>query len=97
MLYVGFCPVCETGPLGIRMCASGDHAVVMCDECDAVFADPESLAKAYYPDQPDLPCPICNTSLRDPASHWADDEEVARAGWTDAVAGDGTPMQDDGQ
>lgn len=85
--YVGFCPVCGQGLLGVRMCSSDAHAVVMCLECDATWLDRALKEAPLFPRQPDLPCPNGDGWLRLEPSHWADAEEVAKVGWTDAVVG----------
>ena len=87
MHYVGFCSVCEEGSLGIRVCASGDHSVVLCDECDALWTSPDLKSKPQFPEQPKLPCPECGSSLVEPPSHWATKKEVKAAGWSDTVKG----------
>lgn len=87
MHYVGFCSVCEGGSLGIRVCASGEHCVVLCDECDALWKSPDLKGKPTFPEQPKLPCPECGSSLVESPSHWADKKEVKAAGWSDAIKG----------
>lgn len=85
MQYVDFCTVCDGGTLGVRVCAAGDHCVILCDECDAVWLSPDLSDEPQFPDQPQLPCPHCGASLCEPASHWADQEEVQAAGWSGFV------------
>ena len=87
MFYVGFCPVCEGGAVGIRVCESGKHAVLLCDECDALWTKPDLKEDAAFPDQPHLPCPHCGASLWKKPAHWANREEVDAFGLQDAVQG----------
>ncbi len=88
MWYVGFCPACGQGTVGIRICGSGHHAVALCDECDAIWRSPELDAPATYAEQPGLPCPECGTSLLNRPAHWATRDEVQRIGWQDAILGE---------
>jgi hypothetical protein len=87
MYYVGTCPVCEQGTLGLRVCAGQGDLVVLCDECDAVWLYPDCAGEAIYPEQPTLPCPQCGESLLEASSHWADEQEIQRAGWSAVVEG----------
>lgn len=81
MLSIGLCRVCQAGPLGLRTCGGCGEVVVLCDECDAVWAG----GKLEEPPEPlregDLPCPACGASLIDRPSHWAAREEAAACGW----------------
>ena len=92
MNYVGFCPVCGTGPLGIRICGGQGDAVILCDECDAVWLEPQCGELPFFPEQPDLPCPLCAGTLRHEPAHWASHEEVDRLGWQHAVIGEGEAL-----
>lgn len=89
--HVGFCSVCGTGPVGIRLCAAG-HAVMLCDECDAVWQEPELTSSPRFPAQPDLPCPVCGGSLRDPPAHWASADEIRALGLESVVKGNGAAL-----
>lgn len=84
MHYVGLCRVCETGPLGVRRCGC-DAMVLLCDECDAVWAD----AELDKPPQPvvdgALPCPACGVDLMARPSRWATREEIDRCDWLAAA------------
>lgn len=81
MLYVGFCRVCKTGPLGLRVCGSCDELVILCDECDAVWTVADVTEAPSFTDDPALPCPHCGGSLVEPPSHWADPAEVDKTAW----------------
>ncbi len=99
MFYVGFCAVCGEGTLGIRMCAGQkgerQHGVVLCDECDAVWTTLDTSQAPVFPEQPDLPCPICSASLVRHAAHWATAEEIDRLQWRHAVIGEGWALGDE--
>ncbi|TWT90661.1 hypothetical protein Mal64_10560 [Pseudobythopirellula maris] len=81
MLYVGFCRVCGTGPLGLRLCGGCGALVILCDECDAVWTTADTSAPPAFSDEPELPCPHCEASLVDAPSRWATREEVASCDW----------------
>jgi hypothetical protein len=82
VLYViAFCPVCETGPVGVRICGRCGAAVAVCEECDAVWLTPDVKACPRFDDDPDLPCPHCSFGLWDPPSHWANFAELESHGW----------------
>jgi Zn-finger nucleic acid-binding protein len=96
MLYVKeSCPICLTGDVGFRLCSDHDNVVLMCDECDSVWLDPRELDSAHviYPQPPDfVVAPHC--SVASPRSRWATREEVAEAGWSGYVAGEGGSLDD---
>ena len=48
----------------------------------------DSAQLQTYLDQPDLPCPHCESSLNQEPSHWATWEEIESCGWTDAIEGE---------
>ena len=94
MFYVGTCPVCEQGTLGLRVCGGRQDVVVLCDECDAVWLYPDCVGEAIYPQQPDLPCPKCGGSLHKENSHWASRAEIEQAGWSAAIEGSCEPSSE---
>jgi hypothetical protein len=82
---------------GIRICGltpaesasqqRGDsiHGLVVCDECEAIWLDPDVKSDHVYPNPTDSACPICCQPLWGPTSRWANDEDVRALGWSDAV------------
>lgn len=92
LYYVGFCSRCGTGPLGIRICGGCQRPWIVCDECDAVWAEPTCKGEALTLEEPDMPCPQCQTSLQQQPSCWATAEDLARIGWHRDVVGQGTPF-----
>ena len=89
MYYVGTCPKCKQGLLGVRVCGGeGRHVVILCDECDATWQTPETSRRPVYPKQPDLPCPECGKSLRQKPARWARIRDLRRAGWEDDIEGE---------
>ena len=92
MFYVGFCPLCEQGAAGVRTCGYPGHVVVVCDECDAMWRTPDLAGEPVLAGPADLACPRCGTSLQRPPARWATWEEIERAGWQDAVIGQGPAL-----
>ena len=86
MLHAGTCPVCDQGVRGVRVCR--DHAVVLCDECESVWLDPDASQPPLAPPVPDLPCPVCRNPLYGPQTSWASKEQVDDLGWSAAVEGE---------
>jgi hypothetical protein len=62
----------------------GPHGLVICDECEAIWIEPDSSAPHLYPSADDARCPVCDAHLwKD--SHWANEKEIESIGWTDAI------------
>ncbi len=90
MVYLEeYCPVCGTGTVGFRLCSDGVALVLMCDECDALWATPDrwSTTPALYSQPPDFTVPGMRCSIA-PPSRWATSSEVERREWTKYVAGE---------
>ena len=90
MYYVGICSFCEQGALGIRICSSEAHALILCDECDALWKSTDLTQKPVFPKQPDLPCPCCSGNLMLPPAHWASFGEIYQRGLVSIVTGQTT-------
>lgn len=97
---VATCPICGGGLCGIRVCGldpnggdrrlgrlgyDGVHGLVVCDECDAIWLEPDVSTVHHYPSVVDARCPICDEPLWGPQSRWAEDRDVAKLGWEQAV------------
>ncbi len=97
---IDFCPICGGGLCGIRICgvdeegasdrfartgSDAPHGMVVCDECDAIWLEPDLTTAHQYPDVEDARCPICGLSLWGNNSRWATSEDVAALGWEFAV------------
>lgn len=88
------CPVCDDGLLGVRLC-HGDpggaigktvepHGLIICDQCEAIWRQPDRQSPHQYADAENAKCPRCQTDLWQ-TSHWASLDEVSRLGWIDAI------------
>lgn len=89
MYHLGQCEQCGQGLKGVRVCASGRHLLILCDECEAVWLTPEDEQPTYLK-QPDLPCPACGASLMQPPARWATIEEIRKVKWEDVLRGEYT-------
>ncbi len=105
---IGFCPICGGGLCGIRICGVDDagtdarfaqtgsdapHGLVICDECDAIWLEPDLTTAHQYPSAEDSRCPLCSLPLWGNQSRWADAVDIESLGWEFAVnpALDATP------
>lgn len=94
---IGFCPICGGGLCGIRVCGfpAGDeqdrlntsplHGFIVCDECEAIWLQPDLTTIHQYPHAVDPQCPVCDGPLWGDQSRWADLQEVALLGWSHHV------------
>lgn len=85
---IGFCPVCGDGLCGIRAYPTDDgslYGLIICDECDAIWTEPDLSAKPYFPDAQDERSPIDAQPIWGATSHWADLRECALLGWLGAI------------
>ncbi len=97
---IDFCPLCGGGLCGIRICGfqrEGDlaqdsrinaefpHGLVVCDECDAIWLEPDLTTAHQYPDVENAKCPICHDALWGPNSRWANRSDLARLQWDMAI------------
>lgn len=88
MYYVGTCPFCEQGNLGVRVCSQAEHAVILCDECEAIWLDPELVGKPVFHKEPELPCPYCQGNLMNSPACWASMGEIFKRGWLATIKGE---------
>lgn len=93
MFHVGPCPICGNGLRGVRVCCG--RPVVICDECDAVWATPDVADRISASSDP--PCGQCSESLWGKQAHWAGQEEVTAAGWWTQVQGETPPRSTSNQ
>jgi hypothetical protein len=97
---IGFCPICGGGLCGIRICginldgterrfartgSDGPHGLVICDECEAIWLEPDLATAHQYPDIEDARCPVCDEPLWGPTSRWATTQDAVVLGWDDAI------------
>lgn len=100
---IGFCPVCGDGLCGVRIFQAESHTpygLVVCDECGAVWQQPNLSIKPFFPDFEDERSPIDGQPLWGATSRWADLDDCAMLGWLDAIdprldSPGGIPVDDD--
>lgn len=81
MLFIGFCRVCETGPLGLRTCGGCNSVLVVCDECDSLWTDADTSQPPATTGSETLACPHCEANLYDAPSHWSTLDDAANSSW----------------
>lgn len=88
---IATCPICGGGLCGLRICTGDDPTrampgggFVMCDECEAVWMEPDITTDHIYVDPENPKCPICRGGLWG-GSRWANRDEVQSLGWTSTV------------
>jgi hypothetical protein len=81
------CPICGCGLCGIRICGLGTerpHGLVVCDECEAIWTEPDTSVANLWRDPEDPRCPICQEPLWGAQSRWARREDLELLGWQHA-------------
>jgi hypothetical protein len=88
------CPVCQAGALGIRRCSDGQNLVVMCDECETVWASPESIATSNALDAPPPHFEVVElgVAIAGGSAAWATTAEIGGKGWSEYIKGE-QPME----
>lgn len=87
---IGCCPICGGGLCGIRVFDDPSdtgslHGLIICDECDAIWLEPNLSSQHQYPDA-ERPCsPITGQPIWGERSRWASSDEVEALGWSAAV------------
>jgi hypothetical protein len=88
---IATCPICGGGLCGVRICTGDDPTeampgggFVMCDECEAVWMEPDVATEHVYVDPEKPQCPICRSGLWS-GSRWADRNEVQSLGWASSM------------
>lgn len=82
-IHIGECPFCVDGICRIRTCQGGDamHFYAMCDECDAMWTQPDTATKKIFPDPENPLCPVCGVPVHDEQSHFAIARELESTDW----------------
>ncbi len=96
---IDFCPICGGGLCGIRICGvqpdseaqtvshqyETAHGLIVCDECEAIWLEPDLSTDHLYCDPENAQCPICAASIWGENSRWANADDVHALQWTGAV------------
>lgn len=65
--------------------AQHEHGLVVCDECEAIWLNPNIESRHQYSDSEDARCPMCGDPLWGNSSHWASMAEIDELGWAYAI------------
>ncbi|WP_345321908.1 hypothetical protein [Novipirellula rosea] len=57
------------------------HGLVVCDECDAIWLEPDLTSRHQYPNGCDARCPVCLEPLWGNQSRWASQTDIEVLGW----------------
>lgn len=87
---VAACPVCGGGLCTVRVFlapdGSLDHGLVVCDECEAIWLQPDVAVRHVYVDPEAPTSPISGQPLYDRhASRWAEWSDIESLHWTHAI------------
>ena len=61
------------------------HGLIVCDECEAIWLEPDTSTDHVYPDAEHAECPVCSQPLWGRQSRWADYADIELLHWTFAV------------
>jgi hypothetical protein len=59
--------------------------LIVCDECEAIWLDPDVSSDHVYPDPIQSACPVCSQPLWGDQSRWANQADITALGWSHAV------------
>ena len=82
------CPICDGGLCTVRVFFDDhnrlSHGLVICDECEAIWLQPNIRGVHVYTDSESPVSPVNGQPLFDRRrSRWANEADVAALGWTD--------------
>ncbi len=93
---IDFCPICGGGLCGVRICGlpsdsssqveeTATHGLVVCDECEAIWLEPDLTSDHQYASIEDARCPVCSKPLWHSSSRWADSNDLESLGWSHRI------------
>jgi len=96
MNYVSRCPYESNGRVGVWRCADQKKFVLLCDECQALWLQPDRIAvsEAILPTSAQFILPDSNTSVFGDGAGWATEEEISKIGWKHLIIGKGTALDE---
>lgn len=83
-IHIGNCPVCDDGLCRVRCCVDDlgeKHLIALCDECEASWLEPDTLAPHLYPDPQEALWPSTDIPLYGPNTRWATLEDIRGTDW----------------
>lgn len=89
-VHAGSCPVCGDGLRRPRFCADAlgeKHFYLLCDECEALWLDPDDASEQKYASMEDPMCPICSAEMYGNQAGWVEEpdlqtEQLAGLAWS---------------
>jgi len=91
------CPLnCGDGYVGFWRCGDGKRIILMCDECDALWLEPDdkSTKPPIAATPPDYLLAGTTISISGEKSGWASREEIEKAGWERFINGESAGLGD---
>lgn len=88
LIHLGCCPVCEGGLCRVRVCgvtAGKLHPLAICDECEAMWTEPNLSTPHHYADAEVPRSPITQDPIWDESNRWATVEDICLLGWYEYV------------
>ncbi|SMP39174.1 hypothetical protein SAMN06265222_101266 [Neorhodopirellula lusitana] len=88
--HVSACPICGGGLCGVRAYfdspESLSYGLVICDECEAIWLQPDTQGVHVYADAEAPVSPVNGLGLYDPTvSRWANAEDIQKLGWSASI------------
>lgn len=83
-IHIGECPFCVNGLCRVRTCTdekSGRHFYAVCDECEAIWIEPDTSTRKRFADAENPSCPVCGLPLYGAQSHWSLPDEIRGTPW----------------
>lgn len=75
------CSACGMDLLGFRICVGDDESIIiMCEECNSIWIDPDLKDGPYASTFPDWLCPDGERTMASPKSYWATKDQLETAG-----------------
>lgn len=94
MIYSTYdvCPICQHGQIGFRKCADSEYIVLMCDECDSIWLEPNTVRSdnVIYTEPPHFIVPMLDCSILN--STWASRDDIYKKGWKNYIGGEGKAL-----
>ena len=87
-IHIGECTFCVNGICRVRCCTAVEdekHLFAVCDECEAIWIEPDTGSEKHFPDPESATCPICPAPLYGDQSRWALAEDLAGTPWETQV------------
>ncbi|MFT5323541.1 MAG: hypothetical protein ACI8P0_001391 [Planctomycetaceae bacterium] len=88
MLHAGTCRCCDQGLLCFRICCEPRRPLIVCDECDAIWNEPDLLAAPEFASAEGSECPFCGSPIWQAPARGATLSELKQCQWESLVVGE---------